>query len=66
MPRDNGKEGFTVHADAWLVTVIDREAARLDLNRSQFCVRAIKKYIGYHHADSVCKSLSKKYESKSK
>jgi len=64
MPND--KEGFTVHADAWLVTVIDREAASQDLNRSQFCVRAIKHYIASFHAGSVCKSLSKKYESKSK
>lgn len=63
---DNGKEGFTVHADAWLVTLTDREAARQDINRSQFVVRAIKHYIASFHSDGVCKSLSKKYESKSK
>ena len=66
MPNGNDKEGFTVHADAWLVTVIDREAARQDLNRSQFCVRAIKHYIASFHKNAICKSLSKKYESKSK
>jgi len=66
MPRDNGKEGFTVHADSWLVTVIDREAAKQELNRSQFCVRAITRYIASFHAGLICKSLSKKYESKSK
>jgi len=62
----NDKEGFTVYSDSWLVTVIDREAARLNINRSQFCVRAITGYIASLHAGSVCRSLSEKYERKSK
>jgi len=62
----SNKEGFTVSCDSWLVTVVDREAARLNVNRSQFCVQAITRYIASLHAGAVCRALSDKYERKSK
>ena len=52
MAKQNTTEGITISVPQYILDEVDEICSRTDINRSSFFVRAAKKYIAVHHADS--------------
>ena len=60
----NGKEQCSLYFESDLVEVIDREAGKRNLKRSEFCSVAIEEYIARLYASKLCIALSQNRKEK--
>jgi len=56
----NGKEQCSLYLESDLVEIIDHEAGKRNLKRSEFCSVAIEEYIARLYASKLCIALSRK------
>ncbi|MCK4822277.1 hypothetical protein KA005_41320 [bacterium] len=66
----NGKLSDKQQFSLWLsydfANLVDHEAGKMDLSRTQFCTLALQEYIARIHSKPVCQTLSQKQYSKAK